>query len=239
MAHRLCTRPGTLAIVLLLGTPSVLAAAQEARPQPDVIVTSGEAVIKATPDRAVVTVSVESRAKLPKDAQQQNATVMTAVQNRLRADGIAADAIRTVAVELSPEFDYTNGRQQLRGYVARNSVEIRVDSLDRLGDVIDASVAAGATNITGVQFDVKRRDELERDALRQAVVQARSRADALAASAGRTIERIVRIEDGGAAAPPPPRPYYMARTAAAEASTPISPGELEIRAHINLTLALK
>ena len=206
----------------------------------DVVVTSGEAIIKAAPDRAYVMISVESRAKAPRDAQDQNAHTMKAVQDKLRAGGIAAEAIRTVAIDLSPEFDYANGRQALRGYVARNSIEVRVDVLDRLGETIDAAVGTGATNVTGVRFDIKKREELERDALRQAVAAARARAEALAAGAGRSFGRILRIEEGGVAMPQPPRPMMMARAEmAADALTPVAPGELEIRARVTLTASLK
>jgi uncharacterized protein YggE len=225
--------------VLVLGT--VAASAQEACVQPDVVVTSGEAVIQTAPDRAVVTIAVESRAKEPKDAQRQNAEAASAMQQKLKSAGIGADAIRTVAIELTPEFDYANGRQQLRGYVARNGVEVRVDALERLGDTIDAAVATGATNVTGVSFDVKSRDDLEREALRRAVAQAKLRAEAAASGAGRAIDRVMRIEDTGGVVPPPPRPMMMAARAemAADAATPVAPGELEIRAQVTLTAILK
>ena len=120
------------------------------------------------------------------------------------------DAVRTIGYELHPEFDYANGRQTFRTYLARNTVEVRLDDIDRVGVVIDAAAAGGATTITGIRFDVRNRAALERDALRQAVADARARAEAAAAGAGATIDRIVRIEEGGA--PEPPRP--MMRMAA-------------------------
>ena len=98
----------------------------------------------------------------------------------------------------SPEFDYANGRQTFRNYLARNTVEVRLDDIDRVGIVIDAAAAGGATTITGIRFDVRNRAALERDALRQAVADARARADAAAAGAGATIDRIVRVEEDGA-----------------------------------------
>jgi uncharacterized protein YggE len=94
--------------------------------------------------------------------------------------------------------------------------------------------------VAGVRFDVKRRDELEREALKDAVGRARARADAAAAGAGRTVERVIRIEDGGAVGPPPrPMPMAAARAEALEVATPVAPGELEIRATVTLTVALK
>lgn len=241
MLHELSRSIAVVALAMVL--TSAHATAQglaPAEPKFDVVVVNGDSTIKAAPDRAWVTISVENRAKVPRDAQRQNGETMTAVQGRLRAAGLPADAVRTVSIELTPEFDYANGRQQLRGYVARNSIELRVDDLDRLGEFIDAAVGTGATNVTGVRFDVKRREELEREALRQAVTQARAKAEAMAAGAGRVIDRIVRIED---AESPPPMPRPMAMVArsemAVEAFTPVAPGEVEIRARVTITAALK
>ena len=56
---------------------------------------------------------------------------MTAVQQRLAGGGIAADALRTRGLDLRPEFDYANGKQALREYVAVNTLEVRVDAIDR------------------------------------------------------------------------------------------------------------
>ncbi len=159
------------------------------------IVTRGQAIVTARPDRAFVTIAAESRSKNSADAQKQNAAAMTAVLQKIEQAGVPKDAIRTVGYELQPEFDYANGRQTFRNYLARNTVEVRLDDIDRVGVVIDAAAAGGATTITGIRFDVRNRAALERDALRQAVADARARADAAAAGAGATIDRIVRIEE--------------------------------------------
>jgi uncharacterized protein YggE len=231
--------PAAVAMVAVGIAPRAFA--QERDVRMDVVVTTGEAVIKAAPDQAFVTIAVESRTKMPRDAQRQNAEIASAVQQKLKAAGLPADAVRTLSIELTPEFDYSNGRQQLRGYLARNSIEVRVDALDRLGEIIDLAVGSGATNITGVRFEVRKRDELEREALRQAVADARARAEAAAAGAGRGLDRVVRVEDGGQTTPPPPRPMMMAARGemAADASTPVAPGEIEIRARVTLTAALR
>ena len=122
---------------------------------------------------------------------------MTAVLQKIEQAGVPKDAIRTVGYELQPEFDYANGRQTFRNYVARNTVEVRLDDIDRVGVVIDAAGSAARRSISGIRFDVRNRAALERDALRQAVADARARADAAAAGAGATIDRVVRIEEEG------------------------------------------
>lgn len=217
------------------------ASAQSSQPHEPVVVVAGEGVVKSAPDRAWVTIGAESRSRDPKEAQAQNAKAMSAVQDKLGALGLAKDALRTVGYDLQLEFDWTNGKQVPRGYVARNSIEVRVDDIARVGEVMDASVGTGATSIHGLRFDLKKRESLEREALRLAVVDARARAEAVASGAGSTLGRVVRIEEAGTRSLPPPQPMMMARMAADEArpSTPVAAGEIEIRAQVTLTVSLK
>jgi uncharacterized protein YggE len=117
---------------------------------------------------------------------------------------------------------------------------VRIDSIDRLGELLDTVVSAGATSVGDIRFDLKDRAKLERDALRLAVADARARAEAAAAGGGQSIARIVRIEEHGVEAPQPPMP--MLRTMAAkeaDQSVPIAAGQLELRARVTLTCELK
>lgn len=206
-------------------------------PSVPAIVTTGEAIVRRAPDQAFVIAAVETRARTPRDAQQQNATTMTAMLQRVAAAGIPKDAIRTLGYTIQQDVDFVNGRRVPRDFAARNAVEIRVDAIERTGEVIDATVQGGATTVENVRYDVKDRSALEREALRLAVVDARARADAAAAGAGQTVVRVLRIDD--TRAPEYPRPM-MARVAMADApTTPIEPATIEIRSSVTLTVAIK
>jgi uncharacterized protein len=199
-------------------------------------------VVRLPPDRAFVTVAAESRASSAREAQRLNTQAMAGVHRRLETLGLADDAVRTLAYELQPEFDYANGRQSLRGYVARNTVEVRADDIGRVGEIVEAIVSAGATSVRDIRFDLKERDAAERDALRRAVADARARAEAMAAGAGRSLDRILRVEEQGAVVTPPPRQMMgMAAEAAAPAPppVPIEPGDLEIRARVTLVARMR
>lgn len=236
-------RRAVLSLTALLSLFVSPALAQTASPAPEtpVVVTTGEAEIKRAPDRAWVAIRAESRARDPKEAQRLNVDAMTAVMAKLKGMALGEDAIRTISYELQPEFDYANGRQTLRGYVARNSIEVRVDDIAKIGDVMGAAVGSGATSVGGLRFDLKNRESAEREALRLAVADARGRADAAAQGAGVKIERIVRIEE---IREPDIRPMPQMRTMAAQemvadATVPITPGTIEIRSHVRLTAAIR
>jgi uncharacterized protein YggE len=210
-------------------------------PQIPTIVTTGEAVVRRAADQAFVSLAVETRARTPRDAQQQNADAMASVQQRLSRLGFAGDTVRTTGYSIQQEFDFTNGRRTPRGYVARNGVEIRVDDVTRVGELLDASVEAGATTVAAVRFDLKDRPGAERDALRLAVVDARARADAIAAGAGRTIDRIMRLIDTPEPRFKGPQPMLMERAGVAAASepTPIEAGTIEVHARVEITAAIR
>lgn len=227
----------TMSVLVLLGGPAL---AQTPAATEPVVVVHGDGVLRRAPDRALVRIGAESRSRVPKEAQAAAATAMTAVQDKLRAAGIPRDALRTVVLTLQQEFDYANGKQTPRGYVARHVIEARVDDLSMLGDVLDASVGAGATSVHGLEFDLKQREAAEREALTLAVADALARAEAAAGGARRSVDRILRIEEGAPASVYRPQPMMMERQMASAAPvTPVVEGEIEIRAQVTVTASLK
>lgn len=230
----------SLAVLVVALTTSTSAFAQVPPPaESSVVVTVGEGTVKRAPDQAWVTVAAESRAKTPGEAQKLNADAMAAVLGKLKGTGIPAEAIRTTAYELRPEFDYANNKQTLRGYVAQNAVEVRVDDLPKLGTVLDAAVGGGATNVSGIRFALKDRTKAEQEALQKAVADARAQADTAAQAAGLKVDRVTKIEVHREAAIPP-RPYAAMRAEmAVSAEPPMAPGELEVKATVTLTAAIR
>jgi uncharacterized protein YggE len=205
-----------------------------------VVVTQGEGIVKRAPDRAWITVAAETRSARAADARRQNAEAMTAVQAALKGAGVPADALRTSGFSIAPEFDYNDGRSILRGYVVRNQIEVRIDNLDRLSDVIDAVNAPRtvAVSVHGPRFDLKDERAARNEALQAAVEDAMSRARAIAAAAKRTLGSIIRVDEFSVPSGPPPQPLMRMTAAAAEATTPITPGEIEVQARVSVTVEL-
>jgi hypothetical protein len=232
-----------LIFVLLLSLLSTAAFAQQtptppAEPQ---VVVSGEGLVQAVPDRAWITIGAESRASSAREAQKRNTDAMTPVLNKLKGAGVPADAIRTVAYDVHYEWEFVNNRRVGKGYLARNTIEVRVDTIDRVGEYLEIAVGSGATSLGGIRFDLKDRAKLEREALRLAVADARTKAEAAASGAGRTIDRIVRIDEAGSGGPVPPRPMMREALMVSDAASapPISAGQTEIRSQVTITAVLK
>lgn len=228
-----------LAVVAVLAMAPLASAQTPAVPAEPVVVVTGEGIVQAVPDRAFISVGAESRASSAREAQRRNTDLMAPILDKLRAAGVPAEAIRTVAYDVQYEWDFVNNKRVGRGYVARNTVEIRVDTIDRVGELLEIAGGSGATNLGGIRFDMKERPKLEREALRLAVADARAKADAAVAGAGRAVDRIVRIEEHGASQSPPVPMLRTAAFAQADAAPPISAGQTEIRATVTLTASVK
>ena len=191
------------------------------------------ACVQAVPDRAWINVGAESRAASAREAQRRNTELMTPILDKLRAAGMPADAIRTIGYDLQYEWDFVNNRRVGRGYVARNTVEIRVDNVDRVGELLEMAVGSGATSLGGVRFDLK-----DRDAARTRSAAAGGRGCARQGRSGgrrrRPRGRSHRADRGAGRAPLQPRPMFRAgRRCGADAAPPISAGQIEIRATVD------
>ena len=221
----------------------VRADAQSAQ-EPPVIVAQGDATIRQAPDIAWVQIGVEARGAKPEEARQRGADAMTAVLTALK-QRLPESALKTSTFSVQPEMEYVGGSSRVKDYVARNQVEARVDDLERLSNVMDAGVASGATSISGMRFDIKARAKLERDVLKLAVQDATERAQAIAAGAGRTVGPIVRIQEQRVMGGPVVRSGMGLAGGAgggrggAMTETPLAVGEIEIRAIVVLTVAIK
>lgn len=224
------------AVVVSTATPAVAQTASQLT-----ITARGEATVKRMPDQAFLTVSTNVTAAKPEDARRQSADLTTSVIAQLKGTGLAADAIRTLGFDLSPNYTTQTGSSGLHvtGYSARNTVEVRVDDLDKLPAVIDTVMAPknSGLSIDGPRFDLKDRAKAEEEALTQAVATAISRTKAMARGDGLQVFGTAKIEEEGVSSPSPgPRPMYRTMAVAAAPPTPIEAGPIEITATVVVTV---
>src|SRR5688500_18770181 len=97
---------------------------------------TGSATVQSTPDRAWVTVGVEARAAQTTTARQQVAAAMLAIQGRLKSLGIPENALRTASFNVTQDWEFLQGRRNLRGYVVSNQMEVRVDDITEVAAVV-------------------------------------------------------------------------------------------------------
>lgn len=201
---------------------------------------SAEGTSEARPDLATINLGVTTEAQTAAAALADNARRMTALNAALRRAGVAERDIQTSNVSVYPQQQYVEGQQpRITGYQANNSVTVKVRNIDNTGRVIDAAVAAGGNTVNGVSFSHADPDAQLDVARRDAIAEARRRAELYASALNMRVQRIVAVQEGGGYAPP--MPVALERFAAQDgaASTPVSPGQIETRVSVNVTFELR
>ena len=109
-------------------------------------------------------------------------------------------------------------------------------------EVLDASGASGAATVTSLRFDLKDKTTSEAEALHLAVKDATTRAEAIAAGAGKTLGPIIRLQEQRTTTPSPVWNLEGGTAAGGGGRggpTPIEPGQVQVTAHVTLTVAIK
>lgn len=209
-----------------IAAPAAAAEIQIAATGPIVELSVNETV-KAKPDIATVGAGVTTLAPTAVEAMQRNAREMDAVIAKIKALGIAGDDIQTTGINLYAQYDYdqTQRRQVFRGYQASNQVSVMLRKVADTGKVLDALVAAGATDINGPSFSIEDDTAPKAQARKAAMTRARDQAVEYAKMAGFSGVRLLEVSEAVSFAPPMPMLKTMAvAEAAAAPPTPVEPG---------------
>ena len=238
-------RSGATALALLAALAAPASAqthdAAMAHPERSALFVSAEAEVRVAPDLAHISVAVETRGRTSQQAGADNARIQTAVLGALRRLGITAAQLQTRAVLVTPEYQYPQdgGRPTVTGYVARNEVVVEVRDLTKIGGLIDASLAQGATNVTGPHFSLANPDSARREALGQAVRKAMDDARVMAQAAGVRLGSVLELSSEASAMPMAEMSQVRMRVSAADAApTPVETGLITVRSSVRLKMAI-
>jgi uncharacterized protein YggE len=194
------------------------------------IAASGEGKRVVPPDMVTIFVAVTTRSKSALNAGAQNAEQMAAVMRALRGVGIEERELSTAVYSLHPE---TWRSPSDTVYVASNGVRVESKKLHLVSRILDTAMTAGANNIGSLQFGLANPDSAERDALADAVRNARSRAEAMARAAGGHLGALEDLTSEPEAYRPLMEGVAMrAMGAAADVPTPVTPREITVTARV-------
>lgn len=250
--------PAALVLAMILGltacgsAPSGTAAAADAAAAPgsasgqEGITVSASASVRLVPDKASVSFGVTTQERTAEAAQAGNTEAVNHVIDVLTGRGVAETSIRTTYYNMYPQYDYSsNGSQRIIGYVVTTSMTVQDQDIADLGELLSACVAAGINSVDSIRLLCSGYDEAYRQALAQAVEDARQKAEALAAAAGRSLGAAVAVTEGwqdtSARYGAEEEAVMSMDMAAAEAdggALNIQPGETEINANVTVTFAM-
>ena len=206
-------------------------------PGPPVLIASGNASVMAVPDQATVRLGIVRQAAVAQTAQEQANTAAQEILNAVQKAGVSANQIQTARLVLTPVYapraPESRDAPRIVAYNATNTISIRLDNLSIVGAVIDAGLKAGANQLEGVVFGLRNDLPSRQQALRQAVEEARSKAQVMAEAARVGLGEVLEVSEGGVSILDH-EPVLAGRVMAAAVAPPVSPGEIEVRASVTI-----
>lgn len=212
---------------------------------PGTITVSGEGKLQITPDIAEmsfgVTTGVQTTAKAASD---KVAADMAKILAAVKATGVQDKDINTENFYLNPVYDWTDGRQRLRGYEATQSLRVKVRDLEKVGEVLTAATDNGANQAGGVTFNLEDPEAKKDEARTEAIANAKKKAEDLAAQLGQRLGDVQSFNENSGGWYPPvmyAREAYGVGGASAdmEKAQSMPAGEQDLTVSVTITYELK
>jgi uncharacterized protein YggE len=221
------------AVVALAGVGRPETAGGASKPSGGITVT-GTGTVTSVPNEAEFSLGLQTKGATAREALAANSEKMARVLAALESAGVDKSDIKTQDISVSPSYAEEG---QVDGYTAGNSVSVKIHGLSNAGKVLDAASNAGANEIYGPSLSRSDQDELQGKALRDAVGDAREKAEALANAAGVELGSVTAITEGSSGGP---EPYFAADARAmAEKAVPIEPGTQDVQATVTVTFEIR
>jgi len=231
-----------LTAVVLSACGATTVVSNPAPPQRILSVT-GTGLVYLTPDVAYINIGVHTEKPTASEAVSANNTQTQQVVNALENSGVDAKDIRTTNFSIYPntQYDQQTGKPGSTTYVVDNTVYVTVHQLDKLGELLDATVQAGANNVNSIQFDVADKSAAIKQARDQAVKDAQTQAQGLASASGVTLGNVQTINFTNNIPQPVLNVYSKSGSlnAAPAAAVPINAGQLTLTVTVDMTYEIK
>ena len=230
---------GLLAVVMAVGAgflPGQHSMAADNNKMERTVTVAATSEVVADTDIAQISTGVVTEADTAKEALSRNNGVMTKLVDGLKASGIPARDIQTTTMNVEPRYTQPkDGRPAtINGYRVVNQVRLTVRDVKQLGDILDQAIALGANQIHSIGFDVSNAEVLRDQARKQAMENARRRAELYAQAAGAQLGAVLQIAEGGAEFAP-----VRSDRAVLRASVPIEPGTRRLEVSVQVTYELR
>lgn len=204
----------------------------------------GDAEMTVMPDEASVYLQAQTKALTATEAKDENSKMMEAVLENLDNIGIPKEDIETQNFNIYEDFDWKDGEQTSKGFIASNSIKISTEDFDKVGEIIDAGADEGAL-INSINFELsnKQENEYKAMALAEASQDAKMKAESIAQGLGKGLGDLVSVASSDFGWTPYPIYKGMATVEdAAEAriaATNIEPQTLDITASVTVVYEIK
>jgi uncharacterized protein YggE len=209
---------------------------------PPSLTVNGEGIVKVEPDVVLVSLAVVNTAATARGALDANSADAAKLMQAVQAAGVPEKDIATTSFTIDPLYapPPPNAPQpgteapRIVGYRVTNQLRVRVEGVTRSGELLDKVISAGANRVGGLSFDVSNPGPLRDQAMKEAILDARRKAELMAEAAGVTLGRVLSVTTGADA----PMPVFETRVAMAPRAVPIAAGERDITATATLVFEI-
>jgi uncharacterized protein YggE len=199
---------------------------------------SGEGKVKVAPDQVSVSISIETKGTKADDVKKENDKKMDAILKFIKKSNIAKEDFQTLRVSLNPNYDY---EKKKHNYVATQSVQILLKDLSKYDALMEGLVDEGINRIDNVEFKSSKMNDLQSDARKLAVKDAKAKAEDFVSVLGQKVGKAILISDNSQIYIPQPRMYAM-KSMAMDSEAPretLAVGEIEITANVSVSFVLE
>ncbi|MDX1760936.1 MAG: SIMPL domain-containing protein [Christiangramia sp.] len=218
-----------LLLVMLIG------AATFAQEQQNTVSVIGTGTVNIIPDKVLINSRIEHTGKSAVEVKKQNDKVVNDVIKYLKSQGIASENIQTEYIRLNKEFNY-NTKDTF--YSANQAISIELQDLKKYEDIMSGLLNSGLNRIDGIEFMTSKKDELQSEARKKAVLDAQMKAKEYAEALGQEIGKAIRISEIQTDHYQPVYRVMEMKQDSSEQET-IAPGEMEVRVKVNVDFLLK
>lgn len=199
---------------------------------------TGEAT--AVPDTALINFGVNKQAATVESAKNEVNQIINKITEDIKRLGVNVNDIKTVNYSVYPNYDYANGRQRITGYSVNADIQVKMKPIDKANNAVDIATQDGATNVSAIQFvlDDNKQKEVEQQARKEAIKNAKEKAAELSQEAGIRLGRIVQVTENPQQNP---RPYPMSNLKVADSAgagappTELNPGKNKVSIQVTLS----
>ena len=233
--------PVMLAAIVLNACAPAGVVSSSTTPQRTLSVT-GTGTINMVPDIAYINIGVHTEKPTAADAVAENNTQTQQVVDALKGAGVDVKDIQTTnfSIYSNTQFDPQTNQKVGTTYVVDNTVNVTVRKLDKLGDMLDTTVKAGANSVNSIQFDVADKSQALKQARDLAVKDAQTQAQELSTTAGITLGSVQTISFINNVPGPVMEAFGKGGGGGvAAASVPISSGQMTLTVTINMSYEIK
>ena len=203
---------------------------------------TGQGKVAAVPDIATLRLGVEAREASVAEAQTQAAAAMERVMDALTDHGVAEKDIQTryFSIQQVTKWNRETEEETVVGYRVSNLVTAKIRNIDKIGVIIDAVAEAGGDliRIDSIGFSVDDPSDYYEEARKEAMADAKAKAEQLAKLAGVSLGKPIYISEGLQVPPIYTRGVVYEEAVPALAETPISPGEMELSLTVQVVYAI-